>query len=203
MVNFWKISSINFSKFLGNRFQEHFDLVLDNFSMKFLQTFNVTVFRCLFSTRLTISSTNFSIHAITWFCSLSASTRCARDLNFRNCLDSKIFELWQSNSMWHVSLCSHYLHWVQSDQLDQNDNENWQDCVLHVFCIIASLFEQSFRFPIQLRDRIVIPVPHVAVQGVHVVHGPQILDSKNEKLIYWISRNCEIWIFTRPLKFHI
>ena len=124
-------------------------------------------------------------------------------LEISSCLDSKIFELWQSNSMWHVSLCSHYLHWVQSDQLDQNDNENWQDCVLHVFCIIASLFEQSFRFPTQLRDRIVIPVPHVAVQGVHVVQGPQILDSKNEKLIYWISRNCEIWIFTRPLKFHI
>lgn len=98
------------------------------------------------------------------------------------CPDSKIFDLWQSDSMWHVSLRSHYLHSVQSDQLDQNDNENWQDCVLHVFCIIASLFEQSLRFPTQFRERIVIPVPHVAVHGVQVVHGPQIFDSKNKIL---------------------
>ena len=105
------------------------------------------------------------------------------------CPDSKIFDLWQSDSMWHVSLRSHYLHSVQSDQLDQNDNENWQDCVLHVFCIIASLFEQSLRFPTQFRERIVIPVPHVAVHGVQVVQGPQIFDSKNKILIVGTSGN--------------
>ena len=64
---------------------------------RMLQTFNVTFFSCLVTTRLTVSSSDFSIHTVSWFCSRSTTTRCAIDWIYI----LEVYSKWQYDfSLW-------------------------------------------------------------------------------------------------------